>query len=346
MAGLTRRSWRTRLTRLAPKNWSPLARWLARIAAGALVVAAVVATVGAAPFLHGLASVSPLSLLVAVALTAIATGAAAWRWRTVAAGFGLRMRWRDAVVSYYRSQFLNTFLPGGVVGDVHRAYRHGQRSGSVALAARAVATERIAGQFVQLALVALVLASLGMTSPLRGTGWIVAGIAATVAIAIAIVAATARGRRMLRRESGMLRQLFGDPRRSVQVVASSVLIVACHSTVFIVACLVSGVHGHPRELVAIALIALTAAALPFNVGGWGPREGATAATFAVLGLGAAAGVAASTTFGVISAIALLPGAAVLIADRVAAIRARRLVPKSTIPAGTPAVDHHREEVAA
>jgi hypothetical protein len=77
------------------------------------------------------------------------------------------------------------------------------------------------------------------------------------------------------------------------------------------------------DLVIVALIALTASALPINVGGWGPREGAAASAFAVLGLGGVAGVAASTAFGVLATIAVLPGAAVLVGGRIAAARERR-----------------------
>ena len=78
-------------------------------------------------------------------------------------------------------------------------------------------------------------------------------------------------------------------------------------------------------------IALTVGAVPINLGGWGPREGAAGATFALVGLGAAAGVAASTAFGVIATIALAPGLVVLVAD---GIRSRR----TTAPAheGAPA----------
>ena len=43
----------------------------------------------------------------------------------------------DAVAAYYRSQFLNVTLPGGVVGDVHRAVRHGVDIGDVGLGVRA-----------------------------------------------------------------------------------------------------------------------------------------------------------------------------------------------------------------
>jgi len=297
-------------------------QWI-RIGCGVLVVIAIVAAVGTGPFIRGVASVSPFSISVAVALTAVATAAAAWRWRIVAAGFGLQLSWRAALVAYYRSQFLNTVLPGGVVGDIHRAYRHGRGSGDVALAARAVVTERVAGQLVQFALVAIALASLGLTSPLHGLAWLIGGVVLVAAITIAIGAAVARGRRFLRRELGMLRQVFQSPRRSVGIVVSSVLVVASHSTVFVVACLATGVRASTGELVSLALIALTAAALPTNVGGWGPREGAAASAFALVGLGAASGVAASTAFGLLATIALLPGAAVLVVQGVEAARARR-----------------------
>jgi glycosyltransferase 2 family protein len=309
------------------KSVSPRARGWARIGAGIIVVAAIVATVGAGPFIRGLTSVSAVPVVVAVLLTGIATASAAWRWRVVAAGLGLELSWRGAIAAYYRSQFLNAVLPGGVVGDIHRAYRHGRRSGDVALAARAVVTERIAGQLVQCALTLVVLAALGLASPLHGLAWVIGGVAVLLVIATAIVATAAGGRRFLRRELRMLRQLFRDPGRSVQIVASSIVVVVSHTTVFVVACLATGVHASLTEMVALALIVLSAAALPINVGGWGPREGAAASAFAVVGLGAGAGVAASTTFGVLATIALLPGAAVLLVDRIRVARTRR--PPST-----------------
>ena len=40
---------------------------------------------------------------------------------------------RGAVAAYYRSQFLNLTLPGGVAGDVHRAVRHGREIGRIRL---------------------------------------------------------------------------------------------------------------------------------------------------------------------------------------------------------------------
>jgi uncharacterized membrane protein YbhN (UPF0104 family) len=304
-------------------SWPPRVLRFARIGVGIVVLAGIIATVGAGPFIRGVTSVSWFTVAIAVALTGVATAAAVWRWRTVAAGFGLELSFRGAFAAYYRSQLLNTVLPGGVVGDVHRAYRHGRRSGSVALSARVVATERVAGQVVQLVLVALVLSVLGLSSPLHALAWVVGGVAALVVIVLGIIATATRGRRLLRRELDHLGRLFGDVRRSVQIVAASVVVVASHLTVFIVACVATGVRAPLSELVALGLITLTAGAIPINVGGWGPRESAAASAFAAVGLGASAGVAASTTFGVLATIAVLPGAAVLVASRIEASRARR-----------------------
>ncbi len=298
----------------------PWARVLLRVGLGLAVVGATVAVVGGRPFLRGVAAVSPPAILAALILTGVATAAASWRWSVVSRRLGVPLRRRDAVAAYYRSQFLNTVLPGGVLGDVHRAYRHGRSAGAVGRAARAVATERAAGQVVQLVLVAAVLAALGLTAALPGMAWIVAACAALAGAAVAIAVATRRGRVLLRRELEILRSVLGAPRAALAVVASSVVVVAAHATTFVVACLAAGIVATPRDLVGLALVALTAAALPLNVGGWGPREAASASAFAVAGLGAGPGVAASTAFGVLTMIAVAPGLAVLLAERIAAAR--------------------------
>ncbi|HEY4098471.1 MAG TPA: lysylphosphatidylglycerol synthase domain-containing protein, partial [Baekduia sp.] len=120
------------------RNVSPRTRRLLQLGFGAAVVVGTVAVVGTGPLIRGVLAISPTAILLAVAFTAVATLAAAWRWRTVSVALGLPITWGAAIAAYYRSQFLNTVLPGGVVGDVHRAYRQGFRAGAVPIAARAV----------------------------------------------------------------------------------------------------------------------------------------------------------------------------------------------------------------
>lgn len=310
------------LSRIPPRVRS----WL-RIAAALAVVAGTIAVVGVGPFLHGLASISPATILVAVVLAAVATAAAAWRWRIVSAGFGLPLPWSEAFTSYYRSQFLNTVLPGGVVGDVHRAYVHGQHHERVDLAARAVAAERVAGQLVQVVLTLAILLPLGLASPLAPLAWVSGAIVVLAMAFVGVVAATRRGRAALRREYRMLRPVLTRPAALFAIAAASIIVVAAHATTFVVAGIAAGVHAGADELAVVALIVLGAAAIPVNVGGWGPREAVAASAFALAGLGAGAGVAVSTAFGVLTVVAVLPGALALVADRFRSVPARSIIGK-------------------
>lgn len=299
------------------------ARGLVRIAAAVAVVVATVAVVGTGPFLRGIASVSIGTVALALVLVACGTAACAWRWRAVAAGLGLPLPMRSAVAAYYRSQFLNAVLPGGVLGDVHRAYAHGREHDRVGVAARAVAAERIAGQFVQLAVTLAILLPLGFASALAPLEWTAGAVAAAAIAGILVAAAIPAARRWMLRELALLRPVFARPSTLLTVVVSSVLALGAHVSTFLVAGAAVGVEAGPGELVPIALLVLTASAIPLNVGGWGPREAASGAVFALAGIGGAAGVEVSTAYGVLALIAVAPGGIVLMTDRVRARRERR-----------------------
>jgi uncharacterized membrane protein YbhN (UPF0104 family) len=299
------------------------ARATGRTAAAVAVVVATVAVVGAGPFLRGIASVSVASVALALVLVACGTAACAWRWRAVAAGLGLPLPMRSAVAAYYRSQFLNAVLPGGVLGDVHRAYTHGREHDRMGVAARAVAAERIAGQVVQLAVALAILLPLGFALALAPLEWTAAAAVVAVMAGILVAAAIPAARRWMLRELALLRPVFARPSTLITVVVSSVLVLAAHVSTFLVAAAAVGVEAGPGELVPIALLVLTASAIPVNVGGWGPREAASGAVFALAGIGGAMGVEVSTAYGVLALIAVAPGGLVLLIDRIRDRRERR-----------------------
>ena len=96
----------------------------------------------------------------------------AWRWRLTAQRLGAPIRFGEALREYYVATFLNQVLPGGVMGDAARAWRHARLSRTeamdgapVGLAAwHAVLIERASGQ---LALLGVVLATLLVSPELR-----------------------------------------------------------------------------------------------------------------------------------------------------------------------------------
>jgi hypothetical protein len=323
----------------------------ARLIGGVLILAVLVWRLGAGPFLDGLRGLGPGTLLAALAIGAVTTVCSAWRWRVVAAALGVGLPLRGATAAYYRSQFLNSTLPGGVVGDVHRGLRHGIDAGDLGRGVRAVVWERVAGQLVQAAVALAVL--LTLPSPVHAAMPVVATAGAA---AVGVLLLTGRG--MVRHGPVRLaaacraaavegRGVLLQPPALRPVLVSSLLVVGGYLGMFLLAARAAGVRGHPQQLLPLALVVLLAAAIPFNVGGWGPREGVAAWVFAATEWGAGAGAAVATAFGVLCLVAVLPGAVVLLASR------RHPPPQALRPARTrreaPAVVVHsgsQEEGAA
>jgi uncharacterized membrane protein YbhN (UPF0104 family) len=289
-----------------------------RLAVAVAVLAVVVWRVGTGPFLEGLRLVDGWSVAWVCAITAVTTVCCAWRWHLVSAGLGIAVPMRDAVAAYYRSQLLNLTLPGGVVGDVHRAVRHGRDVGDVGRGARAVVWERTAGQVVQLVLTVVLL--LVLPSPVRRVVPVVVLGLVLVAVVVALVgralprSGASRLARGVRVAIDDVRDGLLAPRRWLGIALTSALVVAGHTTTFLVAARTAGVTTSMTALLPLALLVLAAMAVPLSLGGWGPREGVAAWAFAVAGLGASLGVTTAVVYGVLVLIASLPGVVVLLAD--------------------------------
>jgi uncharacterized membrane protein YbhN (UPF0104 family) len=297
---------------------------LLRLAACVTVLWFLGRRVGAAPFGDGLRAVTWQAVVAAITLTALTSVCSAWRWRVVARALGVDIGLPGAVCAYYRSLFLNSVLPGGVLGDVHRAVTHGRRAGDVVRGLRAVAWERLWGQVIQAVMTAVVL--LTLPSPVRpALPYVLAGVVGVAGCAALVVRRAARrGRSRLARAaqtvSADLRHALLAPDVWPQLTLASVLVVAGHTVMFVIAARVAGCTAPLGELVALLVVVQTAAAIPLSIGGWGLREGAAAWAFAAAGLGAAAGVTVSTLYAVLTLAAVAPGAGLLLGD---AVRRRR-----------------------
>jgi uncharacterized membrane protein YbhN (UPF0104 family) len=274
---------------------------------------------GTGPFLDGVRSIDHSALAVATAIGAATTACCAWRWRLVAEGLGVRLPMREAVAACYRSQFLNMTLPGGVVGDVHRAVRHGRDVGDVGVGVRAVVLERVAGHVVQVVMAVAVLAA--FPSPVRSHLPSIAVGLATVGLVVAVMAfGLSRGGSIrwvaatLRAFSRMRLGLL-TPRMWAGVVLTSGVVLAGQLATFVLAARVAGSTAPLALLVPLTLFALMAMVVPLHVAGWGLREGAAAWVFGAAGLTATQGVATAVTYGVLTLAAGLPGAGVLLLGR-------------------------------
>jgi uncharacterized membrane protein YbhN (UPF0104 family) len=294
--------------------------------AGVTILAVLLWRLGTGVFLDGLRRIDGPTLLVALGIGLVTTVFSAWRWQLVARGLRIRLPLAPAVADYYRALFLNAALPGGVLGDVHRAVRHGQSTGDLGRGVRSVVIERAAGQLA-LAVVGVAVL-LTMPSPVLADARQFAPLLVFAALgALAVVLAVSMNRAPSRRGRA-LRASLGEAcegllsRRNLPGVAlSSAVVLAGHLVMFVVAARVAGSAASAAVLLPLAVLALLAMSLPLNVGGWGPREGVTAWAFGAAGLGASSGLAVAVVYGVLSFVASLPGVLVLVARWYAGLRA-------------------------
>jgi glycosyltransferase 2 family protein len=280
-----------------------------RLLGGLLLLALLVWRFGTGPFADAWRVTTWTSVLAALAITAGSTLASAWRWRVVARALDVPLTFRESVTGYYRSQFLNSVLPGGVLGDAHRGVQHGRDAGDLGVGLRATVWDRVAGQVVQIGLTLLALALLG--TPLTGLA----------PVALLVVAVLLAGGRLLMRLRPTAATWVGDDLRTLhrvptagRITLASLGTAAGHVAVFLLAVHAVGVDASWELQVAAALVVLVGSAVPLNVAGWGPREGVTAWVFGYAGLGAATGLTVSIEYGVLAALATAPGLLVLVAD--------------------------------
>jgi uncharacterized membrane protein YbhN (UPF0104 family) len=179
-------------------------------------------------------------------------------------------------------------------------------------ASASVVVERAVGQVV---LVAVGLAAVAVPGAVP---WPAATYPLVVRAAVAVAVCTAlavAGWLVVRARRSGGAALVTDVRDGGAVLVASLVAVAGFVATFVVAARAAGVGAPLVRLVPLVLLALVVTALPLNLGGWGPREGAAAWAFGAAGLGAASGLEASVVFGLCNLVASLPGAAVLVLRR-------------------------------
>ncbi|GAA3248611.1 lysylphosphatidylglycerol synthase transmembrane domain-containing protein [Streptomyces labedae] len=317
---------------------SPAVRTRLGTLGGVVILGVLFWRLGTGAFVGGVRRIDAATLAAALGIGLVTTVFSAWRWALVARGIGIRLPFGAAVADYYRALFLNAALPGGVLGDVHRAVRHGQDAGDLGRGVRAVVLERTAGQLALFAAGGAVL--LTMPSPVRdhiraATPLAGLGLVGACAVVLALRMNRAEAGRKPRAVRGMLgeaRQALFSRTAAPGVLVSSVVVLAGYVAMFVLAADVAGAGASVAELLPLALLALLAMSLPLNVGGWGPREGVAAWAFGAAGLGAGRGLTVAVVYGVLSLAASLPGAVVLVARWYVATRVRRTAdPAQLVP---------------
>ncbi|MEQ6884990.1 lysylphosphatidylglycerol synthase transmembrane domain-containing protein [Salicola sp. Rm-C-2C1-2] len=248
------------------------------------------------------------SLVAALALSVPQVVLSALRWRYTAHRLGLPLEAQESVIAYYRATLVNQVMPGGVLGDVERAWRVRHPQARTSAAAHSVLLERLSGQ---LALLLTIVALVAMAPPfaLPDTGlsgrW---GCSLAVGLLLMLAALRLPG---IRDYSALLRSdicasLLRWPAPVIQLGLSAAVVATYFATL---ALLDAGIASQALTLEKLALHAclLLSMVLPVSIAGWGVREGVAAALWPLAGFPASEGVALSIAYGVAILVGSLPG---------------------------------------
>lgn len=283
------------------------ARRLLRVVVSLGLLALVAWRLDAGDIGRRLAHLDPRWAAAALLLSVPQVALAAWRWRFTAGRLGIDLPFGEALREYYLAIFLNQVLPGGVMGDVSRAWRHARvQEGPVV---RAVVLERASGQVAMVAAAALSLLVLPSAAGLDPR--LAVGAAALLAggVALALVLAPRLGWKDARRD---LRATLLGPEVVVPQLGASALLVGSFVAIYVMGARAVGVGTPTSVLAPLVSPVLMSMLIPTSIAGWGVREAAAAGLWSVVGLTAEDGVAISAAYGLIVLISSLPGALVLL----------------------------------
>lgn len=247
-----------------------------------------------------------LPLTVAVPVLAIQFAVMVKRWQiTIALLGGPPVRFEPLAIALARGMLIGQPLPSTVGGDIVRAVEVSRDIG-LPLAARSVLCDRL---IALVALVVLVAALLPLFASFVSVG--------ASFLAIAIVSLGALGALLLLfllSNSGIIERLIRRGGRTAEIAGDIILLggkraegmlllnlsFATHLLGVVLIYMLASAVGSPVTLFQALLIVpptLLISAVPISLGGWGVREGALAAGFALVGASTEAGVAVSILFG-------------------------------------------------
>ncbi len=266
-----------------------------------------------------LAGMRPGWVLLAVAISVAQVAVLAWRWRFTARRVGVDLSFGSAWREYYLSIFLNQVLPGGVLGDVSRAWRQAgaqtrlEEPGGPAV--RAVIFERLSAQVVMTTVAVVSLLALPLTVDVGSRLamlWAGAGVVIIVVATLAWFRRQSSPQLLSGRVLADLRSAhLSGPAFAVQL-ASAIIVVGTYLATYVAAARAVGVETPLPVLLPLVAPVLMTMLIPVTVAGWGLREGAAAALWAAVGLTASDGVVVSVAYGLLVLIGSLPGALFLV----------------------------------
>jgi glycosyltransferase 2 family protein len=266
-----------------------------------------------------LVAIDPRWLTAAFALTLVQVVLISWRWAVIMAGLNASIGTMRALRINLAAFFLGQALPTSIAGDAWRVWKIRSLGFDIGTGLRGVLIDRTTAM-IGLVLVMLPTAPLLLARmPDPEMRWsVAAGLAIGVALlALALSADRLSGRWASGRLSGVaefgraVRGLLSHPVTAIPIIGVSVVVhLAAGVTMWLIAGSLGLAVGLVDCLVLMPPIVLVAG-MPLSIAGWGLREGAMVAVFALVGVPMEGSLLMSVLLGLLLLLVSLPGGLVL-----------------------------------
>jgi glycosyltransferase 2 family protein len=266
-----------------------------------------------------LAAIDPGWLTAAFALTLVQVVLISWRWAVIMAGLKASIGTGRALRINLAAFFLGQALPTSIAGDAWRVWKIRSLGFDIGTGLRGVLIDRTTAM-IGLVLVVLPTAPLLLARmPDPAMRWsVAAGLAiGAVLLALALSADRLSGRWASGRLSGVaefgraVRGLLSRPVTAIPIIGVSVVV---HLLAGVTMWLIAGSLGLGVGLVDCLVLMppiVLVAGMPLSIAGWGLREGAVVAVFALVGVPMEGALLMSVLLGLLLLLVSLPGGLVL-----------------------------------
>ena len=260
-----------------------------------------------------------MELIFAVIIIAVQVVISVFRWRTILVAIDAVLPFWQTLRIYLIGLFFNQVLPSSVGGDAVRIYKVFRLGFPIRTAVHGVMLERIATVLGLLFLVALAAPFFKGQGGAADTNWMISfsilvlacGIGGIIILMvldrIPHIFSAWRVVRALSNLAADTRKVFLSPPHAIQAIGWGVLgHIAIAIAVFFIA---KSIDLAVTIIDCIVLMppVMLVTTLPISIAGWGVREGAMVAAFALVGVTSEDALVLSFMFGMIAILSAIPG---------------------------------------
>ena len=234
----------------------------------------------------------------------------AYRWMYISSKNGSEMNFFYCLKFYYISSFINNILPGGVVGDIYRAYCARESSHNVinlSKSVQGIVFERLSGQIMMFLIFLLSLTFFFLINA-KYVAFFYTIIPVISSIFIIYIIA---------------KKIYFNKIRSNEIIVNfkkifsgiifwnhtiiSFFVVLSYIIIYIISAEALGISIDYFTFFVFTPIVLFSMTLPVSIGGWGVREATALLIAFLLGLSASSSISVAVMYGILNLFCSLPG---------------------------------------